>query len=272
MSFTITEAPATTYRMRGERTWADITIREWKGGGSIDVQSDYGSFSHSWSAIGRGSFRDFLISLDFGYFMEKARPSYMEFDRVASVAQIKRDLIEARRQGEIGKSDARHMFNNLCYFDDVIGQHGYYDVVDKFFVAGLYEWVGDAPAIKRPKAQCVAFWDGPWSAICDHWRRHPVEAKQTQTCFIGGVRDGEFTPISRPSIRVPVSPPRVFDVTEGEDRGAMRIEIDEYMLREYRHPATGQSANFYVLIDMPGIEVIKRLDELFPSGLPGAAA
>lgn len=75
MEYTCVKDEAVVYKMKAGKPgwgWANITIREWEGGGSVDIQSDFGAYAYSWGAIGSGTFRAFLRGLNYGYFMGKA--------------------------------------------------------------------------------------------------------------------------------------------------------------------------------------------------------
>lgn len=98
------------------------------------------------------------------------------------------------------------------------------------------------------------------------------DTKQKQAYLIGGVRDGEFAPISGRTINVPILRSQPFSLADDAVDDGSKIEVDAYHLHRYRHPATGQSAKFYVLDRMSPEDVIKRLNTLFPSGLPEGAA
>lgn len=106
MGFEITTETATVYKLRfrkneGEQErfgWADAAVRSWKGGGSISIQSDYGNYAYTWTAIGSASFLSFLIGLNFDYFMGKACPGYRQFAHEKTVDAIKRMIVERRRE------------------------------------------------------------------------------------------------------------------------------------------------------------------------------
>ena len=67
---------ARVYKVRSRNRfgwgWAVATIREWPRGGQIDIQSDFGNYGNTWTAVGDRSLREFLCGLDFDYFMNKA--------------------------------------------------------------------------------------------------------------------------------------------------------------------------------------------------------
>ena len=121
LTYTVTTDIARVYKLRSDKGfgWANITIREWRQGGSIDVQSDYGGYAYIWSSIGDRSLRQFLLNLDFGYFMGKAKPGYMRFDADETAKVVRRMIVEQRRSGDITRRDARVMYDNLHMLDEI---------------------------------------------------------------------------------------------------------------------------------------------------------
>lgn len=169
--------PAVTYRLRGANLggWANITIREWTGGGSVDCQSDFGNFSYSWSAIGSVTFRWFLRTIDYSYFMGKAHPKNgTMFDLDKTISRIKSDIIEARKDFRISAVEARQMWNDAADLD-ACDESGFYrealeGCADTLGV--LYDFCPHyVPVGHSDDPQCRAFWDGPWRAVCEIWRR-----------------------------------------------------------------------------------------------------
>lgn len=171
LTYKVTTDTARVYKLRSDKGWgwANITIREWPRGGSIDVQSDFDSYSNTWSAVGDRPFREFLLQLDFGYFMGKAKPGYMRFDADATAAAVRRMIIEQRRDGELAQRDAREMYDNLYMLHEAISEESFY--------AAWYEYFGrlcdgcDAPNVHKPDAQAVSFWEYVWPVACEFWRK-----------------------------------------------------------------------------------------------------
>ena len=165
--------PAITYNLKGHDEvgipfWACITLREWNKGGSVDIQSDYGSYSYSWHNIGEKPLRDFLPRLSFGYFMEKAcGSSYMRFDTEATKQEILQDILKYRREG-ISKEDARELWDDAQDFSD--------STEDSFFASRFasdlcrilydHEWAA-IPCVKSPTPEALGFWKVIWPCICD---------------------------------------------------------------------------------------------------------
>lgn len=122
----IEKLPSCTYKIRGEKHdfgWADITIRQWDKGGSISVQSDFGSFNGFWNAIGERDFRAFLALLDYGYFMEKTLPPVSfniragyRFSFEQSKNALREQILLLRRDGDLGRRHARSCWNEVTHF------------------------------------------------------------------------------------------------------------------------------------------------------------
>ena len=169
LEYTCTKDTAVVYKLRvkngGISEWANISIREWPNGGSIDIQSSFGRFSSSWPAIGEGQFRTFLCRLnDMGYFFQKCLGNaYLEFDCEATIREIKSDIIRDRRYASIEHSVAREIWDSLRDVDAnnasaMLVEMGE-DAFD-YMVGELYDHDRSLlPIMNRPNGQCVDFWE-----------------------------------------------------------------------------------------------------------------
>lgn len=169
---TLAKARVYTVRMRGPRRhwgWATATIREWPRGGQIDVQSDFGNYAYAWGSIGNMPLRKFLTELDFDYFMNKSAKGYRVFDEDASRRRIKAEIFDSLRRGDIDRATAHEWRDELDDIDCCGSEQVFADRVMAcdFF----YKLWDDYPSlVMRDSAQARAFWDGPWKALCGHWK------------------------------------------------------------------------------------------------------
>jgi len=168
----ITIETAKVYRLRGFKpesfAWADIVIRSWKGGGSIDVQSDYGSYAYQWGSTGRDDIREFLVGLDYGYFMTKCHPSRgYETDWDGTAKEVRRLILEDRRIGGITADFARKCIDGV----DAVewGESLFYEMRDHPELSTFYA-DGDYPRKTVRQGQCNGFWTVIWPEIVKVWR------------------------------------------------------------------------------------------------------
>lgn len=167
---TIKTETARVYKLRPDTGcgWADVTIREWPRGGSIDVQSDYGNFANTWTSVGDRPFRAFLCGIGFDYFMCKAAPDYLRFDAKETARRVKSMILEDRKSGNQTAADARELFDQLDDIENCTSEVEYYTV--------FYDGFGrlcdgcDAPCVHSPSAQSVVFWRHVWPAVTAFWR------------------------------------------------------------------------------------------------------
>lgn len=149
--------------------WASATIREWAEGGALDVQSDWGTFSYSWNAIGDRPLRAFLAELSFDYFMGKTRDSHRILDWDETVTNLKRSIMEDRRSGSLEREEARERWDDVESMEDTSSADVF---CERFFhFAWAYEWCdGSDPAKYRDDPNCRQFWDGPWQELRALWK------------------------------------------------------------------------------------------------------
>jgi len=176
----ITKTLAVVYKLRNipEGGWADITLREWKGGGTFDCQSDYGNYANTWTAIGSRTFKQFLCGLDMDYFLKKTRPrDYRIFDAEKTCKQIKENIIESRKNNDLSKEDARTCWEEI---DDIENEDpndttGFWYLLEKTrLVELIYDWDPSAvPSATTYNYDCIAFWERVWPHITKYWEENP---------------------------------------------------------------------------------------------------
>lgn len=185
LDYTFEKAKATVYKVRpkdGEkyRTWADVSIHEWKGGGSISIISDYGNYSHGWNAIGERPFRKFLCGLDMDYFGKKTLPQgYLQDDVEASQKAAMVAVVEYRRENpkSLDKETARDLYDGIAQADTCGDDMGYFaakiqdlDGFDLVFGHGM-----DFPYRKQYNPQLKGFWEILWPCLVDIWQKELSE-------------------------------------------------------------------------------------------------
>ena len=178
--YTVKRGTATVYKLRQGGMgvgWADVTIREWPGGGSIDIQSDYGDYSYFWNSIGKRSFKDFLLGLNPGYFFGKCMGNdYKVHDPEGTEKQLKKVIIELRREGELDKKSARECWDEMALVDFYSSESYYHSIVE----SDLWETVcGEdhysVPYATKPAPQAEAFWEIIWPVVCEIWRQEEMQ-------------------------------------------------------------------------------------------------
>jgi hypothetical protein len=188
MSTIVTKEEAVVYKIRIEEphhSWADITIREWPRGGSIDIQSDYGNFSYAWGSIGDRTLREFLCNLDYHYFMGKTRPSSCgrAFDISKTLKQLREDVISRRKERCLNKEEARECWIDICDIEEYAGNEEaeYVRALDMqhSLIRLLYDFeYGCIPYEYIDDPQCVAFWERIWPVVCQAWAEELREEKK----------------------------------------------------------------------------------------------
>lgn len=95
--------------------WAILVLDE--DTGFVSIQSDYGNWDFIWppACHGRRSLKHFLCEADYPYLAGKFfhGRGEEEFDFHGTVDKIKRDIIDARRGGEVGNENAREVYDEV---------------------------------------------------------------------------------------------------------------------------------------------------------------
>lgn len=163
---------AKVYRVRavGWHAWGNATVRSWSKGGSLDIQSDYGSYSHIWVDTG-GHFLKFLTEVEYDYFMRKTRhDDYRIFDSEATRDAIVEQIIGARRDGSIEGDWARLLFDEARRYEtnDLMTR----DALGRQLSHHMWRFLGDDfPARTRDNEETRGFWENVWPMFTDAWRR-----------------------------------------------------------------------------------------------------
>jgi hypothetical protein len=100
MAVKISKKAIVKYKVRPEESsvWMEACLESWDGGGTLDIQSDYGNFGYRWGATGCKDFRAFLCKLDRDYFFGKMSHADRDlFDPSATMKQMIKELIAARK-------------------------------------------------------------------------------------------------------------------------------------------------------------------------------
>ena len=144
-------------------SWGIIVVDEHTG--LFIAYTDFGTFSHHWSAPGEKGLKHFLTDIDYSYAMGKFRGGDRGtvYDAAEAVKNIKRAIISNRHHRFISKDTARKAWETLRYADDysytkdtlqvwVRDQDSILDAI------GHDEWWYSVDGrVKDP--QCVAFWN-----------------------------------------------------------------------------------------------------------------
>lgn len=88
--------------------WCHVLLPP-SGRGLVIVASSYGTWSYSWRHFGEQSIASFLEGCDCEYLGKKfLGDDAWQFDSIATIAEIKRYILQSRRDGYLDKSEARY--------------------------------------------------------------------------------------------------------------------------------------------------------------------
>ncbi len=102
--------------------WAIVVIGS---DGYFSACSDYGNYAFIWGSHGRDDFREFLLDArkDTSYFANKLSAGGEVYDADATIAEVKKYIIELRREDGFSKEKARDEWDLLEIYDDLANEH-----------------------------------------------------------------------------------------------------------------------------------------------------
>lgn len=182
----VTKSVMETYTIRANHEHATIGLRCWSRPvqrhdgkpddtyycGEIMINSSFGSWANTWTACGR-PFKEFLIDTSFDYAFTKFMGTQLErYDGEATVAQIKRDILERRRTNSLDGEEAREAWDCVTDEDERITSdetsYGYamWDIGSRLPQRHpMRDYFNDASAWPRhthPDRQAEGFWRELW--------------------------------------------------------------------------------------------------------------
>lgn len=153
------------------RCWADhhvVTLHEETG--LVVVHGDLGTYVHSWPPSHRPNrtLHEFLARITFDQFMTKASTiPHMEFDRTATLDQMRRELLADRRSGRLNRIEARKLWDLIQEdLEDVGDEREFIEAIwrDRDLSARYYD--GDPPYVaQRVRIIARRFWDEVWETF-----------------------------------------------------------------------------------------------------------
>ncbi len=141
--------------------WAEIHVRPFPSGVSVLAASSFGTYANVWTAIGDGDALDWLRDTEFDYFMTKCAPNRGRvFDPEGSAAEVRRRLMETRREGALSKAGARKALEDLDAIGTPLDETAWFfeamrsSVVDLVYSGDMT----DFPCLYRRDPMAAGFW------------------------------------------------------------------------------------------------------------------
>jgi hypothetical protein len=120
--------------------WCLVTVND--GTGELNIQSDWGNWAYRWSIGGLGggdSLTMFLVKAEHDYVARKllTLEKQYEWSQEASIAEVKREIIKARRdgtfKGEYGKAKARRLWGEIDELENAYSWEDFDRVLEDLF-------------------------------------------------------------------------------------------------------------------------------------------
>lgn len=192
----VTKSVMETYTVRNRHERATIAVRCWEnnsdlaGGrssycGEILINSTYGNWANVWGACGC-PFKEFLQKISFDYAFGKFMGHDLEvFDEDRTIEDIKRKLIEVRRERRIDHEEVRDLWEQVesidTYSEEAFG-NSCRDTASSFGPRHpLRDYFNEPWDLKRtkPDVQATGFWR-------DIWPHFVAELKKETAAGVGG--------------------------------------------------------------------------------------
>ncbi len=172
---TIEKSTVECYKIRGlsGSGWADITIDANGEKGRIQIASDYGSYQHFWSSCGCG-FKQFLTQLNLDYVADKFRADDY-FDAKKTVRNYKETLIEARKFGDMEKSRARIIFDEIKSLEEFYSKDSFIAQIN-YECPHILAYYDNTPELcESVHPRFIRFWNDCWLPLMEVFKQ---EAKR----------------------------------------------------------------------------------------------
>jgi hypothetical protein len=190
----VTKSVRECYEVRENHEWANITLACWDRPanvgtphettyycGEITIQSSFGTWGYVWTACGV-PFKRFLMRAEFDYVFTKFMGVKLQrHDGDGTLQQLRRDIIEQRRQGSIDKTEARDVWSAVDWESERIESD---PTSCGYALMEVARQIGDSHPMHdhfadpcawsmatRPDSQAVGFWRELWPSFIAELRR-----------------------------------------------------------------------------------------------------
>lgn len=198
---TVTKTTRECYEVRENHEWANITLACWDRPanvgtkhectyycGEITIQSSFGTWGYVWTACGV-PFKQFLMRAEFDYVFTKFMGTKLErHDGDGTFRQVRRDIVEQRRQGSIDRAEAREVWDAVSWERERIESDATscgYALMDVASQIGTKHPMHDSfadpcawPRVTKHDVQAVGFWRELWPAFVDALKAETQPAAQ----------------------------------------------------------------------------------------------
>lgn len=185
----IKESTAITYEIRDDNGSHPVfvTINEDGETCHFSGSGDYGDYSYFWGSMG-SEFKEFLSSLDYGYFMQKVTSqgeTGWETDCQKSKNPLKIGLLsDYRRLLEMHPDDKETIREELEFIFEEIDSISY-DFDNELYrkvndnLSFFWDFFSDGTPflISKRTSQCDGFWK-QFQKLCDKWREELKESEK----------------------------------------------------------------------------------------------
>lgn len=155
------------YKIRHEKRsiWGNICVEFGESSAILMINSDYGSYAYNWFATGNNP-KKFLCGLDMEYAMNKLTEGNLyEPDESKYADEVKKKIIDKRRDGYITKEVAREAWDDMMEILSEYSHSGdilYHELMSAKHSGKVFIDFEEYPSATRVKPKHQHFWNEIW--------------------------------------------------------------------------------------------------------------
>lgn len=163
----ITKIKTETYSLSGNSTWGKINLDIKDETVNVMITSDFGDYNYYWGSCGSNP-KEFLASIDKQYTLKKLCQNSKENlfipDYIQRKKQMKLDLINARKEYEINKNDAKEIWDNINFLPNYFHSEDEYihELMNNNILDDFYEFYDEVPSDSKINPIVDQFWEKIW--------------------------------------------------------------------------------------------------------------
>ena len=160
----ISKQQVEVYTIRTGNDWGQIALVISDPTVNVMANSSYGKYAYFWGACGCHP-KEFLCKINRGYALQKMYGNkYLVPDSDKYEEEIKKAIIEARRERDLEPGEARHAWGSMLgiLYDYGGGDAMAHELINHEYFEKVFGSYDRLPSATMINPQCQGFWDKIW--------------------------------------------------------------------------------------------------------------